>query len=81
MVVAVERDNCVLECEPLSWWEPNDFSEVLLVQDFVEVTMTEDSYARRLYLIGLGVGVFRIVPLSWSLFLLLALHFKFFRVA
>lgn len=31
MVVAVERDNCVLECEPLSRWEPNDLNEGLLV--------------------------------------------------
>ena len=37
-------------------------------------------YARRLYLIGLGVRASRIVPLSWSLFLLLVLHFKFFLV-
>ena len=32
-----EKDNCVLECEPLSQWEPNDLSEVLLVQDSVKV--------------------------------------------
>ena len=37
-------------------------------------------YAKRLYLIGLGVGASQIVPLSWSLFLLLVLHFKFFLV-
>ena len=37
-------------------------------------------YAKRLYLIGLDVGASRIVPLSWSLFLLLVLHFKFFLV-
>ena len=37
-------------------------------------------YARRFYLIGLGVGVSQIVPLSWSLFLLLVLLFKFFLV-
>ena len=37
-------------------------------------------YARRLYLIGLGVRASRIVPLSWSLFLFLVLHFKFFLV-
>ena len=35
-------------------------------------------YARRLNLIGLGVGASQIVPLSWSLFLLLVLPFKFF---
>ena len=33
-----EKDNCVLECEPLSRWEPNDLSEVLLVQDSVQGT-------------------------------------------
>ena len=37
-------------------------------------------YARRLYLIGLGVRASWIVPLSWSSFLLLVLHFKFFLV-
>ena len=31
-----EKDNCVLECKPLSQWEPNDLSEGLLVQDIVE---------------------------------------------
>ena len=36
-------------------------------------------YAKRLYLIGLGVGASQIVPLSWSLFRLLVL-FKFFLV-
>ena len=34
-------------------------------------------YAKRLYLIGLGVGASRIVPLSWSLFHLLVLLIKF----
>ena len=37
-------------------------------------------YAKRLYLIGLGVGASRIVSLSWSLFRLLVLHFKFILV-
>ena len=37
-------------------------------------------YAKTLYLIGLGVGASRIVPLSWSLFRLLVLLFKFFLV-
>ena len=37
-------------------------------------------YARRLYLIGLGVGASRIALLSWSLFLLFVLHFKFLLV-
>ena len=36
VVVAVERDNCVLDCEPLSQWVPNDLSVGLLVQDSVE---------------------------------------------
>ena len=34
--------------------------------------------AKRLHLIGLGVGTSQIVPLSWSLFRLLVLLFKFF---
>ena len=36
VVVAVERDNFVLDCEPLSQWVPNDLSVGLLVQDSVE---------------------------------------------
>ena len=32
VVVLVERDNCVLECDPRSWWEPNDLRELLLVK-------------------------------------------------
>ena len=32
VVVVVERDNCVLECDPLSRWEPNDLRELLLVK-------------------------------------------------
>ena len=35
VVVAVERDIFVLDCEPLSRWEPKDLSEDLLVQDSV----------------------------------------------
>ena len=31
-----EKDNCVLDCEPLSQWVPNDLSVGLLVQDSVE---------------------------------------------
>ena len=38
MVVAVERENCVLQCDPLSRWEPNELSELLLVQDSVKGT-------------------------------------------
>ena len=37
-------------------------------------------YAKRLNLIGLGVGTSQIVPLSWSLYRLLVLHFKFILV-
>ena len=43
MVVAVERDNCVLECEPLSRWEPNELRELSLVQDFVEGSQVTES--------------------------------------
>ena len=42
MVVAVQRDKCVLECEPLSRWIPNDLSEGLLVQDSVERTQVTE---------------------------------------
>uniref|UniRef100_A0A7N2MR58 Uncharacterized protein n=1 Tax=Quercus lobata TaxID=97700 RepID=A0A7N2MR58_QUELO len=38
-----EKDNCVLECEPLSRWEPNDLNEGLLVQDSVEGTQVTES--------------------------------------
>ena len=38
-----ERDNFVLECEPLSWWEPNEIRKVLLVQDSVEGTKVTES--------------------------------------
>ena len=27
-----ENDNCLLECDPLSRWEPNDLRELLLVK-------------------------------------------------
>ena len=37
-----EKDNCVLECESLSRWEPNDLSEGL-VQDSVEGTQVSES--------------------------------------
>ena len=38
-----EKDNCVLECESLSQWEPNDLSEGLLVQDSAEGTQVSES--------------------------------------
>ena len=38
-----EKDKCVLECEPLSRWIPNDLSEGLLVQDSVERTQVTES--------------------------------------
>ena len=38
-----EKDNCVLECEPLSQWEPNDLSEGLLVQDSLKETQVSES--------------------------------------
>ena len=37
-----EKDNCVLECEPLSQWEPNGLSEGLLVQDSLEETQVSE---------------------------------------
>ena len=33
-----EKDFCVLECDPLSRWEPNDLRELVLVQDSPEGT-------------------------------------------
>ena len=38
-----EKDKCVLECEPLSRWIPNDLSEGLLVQDSIERTQVTES--------------------------------------
>ena len=38
IVVEVERDFCVSECDPLSLWEPNDLSELVVVQDSIEGT-------------------------------------------
>ena len=43
VVVAVERDNCMLDCEPLSQWVPNELSVGLLVQDSVERTQVTES--------------------------------------
>ncbi|KAK9991935.1 hypothetical protein SO802_026920 [Lithocarpus litseifolius] len=37
------KDICVLECEPLSQWEPKDLSEGLLGQDSVEGTQGTES--------------------------------------
>ena len=28
-----EKDNCLLECDPLSRWDPNALSELLMVQE------------------------------------------------
>lgn len=33
-----ENDNCLLECDPLSWWDPSKLRDLLLVQDTVEGT-------------------------------------------
>ena len=38
-----EKDKCVLKCETLSRWIPNDLSEGLLLQDFVERTQVTES--------------------------------------
>ena len=38
IVVEVERDFCVLECDPLSRWEPNDLKELVVVQDSIKGT-------------------------------------------
>ena len=43
IVVEVERDICVLECDPLSRWEPNDLRELVLVQDSIEGTQVTES--------------------------------------
>ena len=42
VVVVLERDNCVMECDPLSRWEPNELRE-LLVQDSIEGTQVIES--------------------------------------
>ena len=38
-----EKDNCVLNCEPLSRWVPNDINMGLLAQDSVEGTQMTKS--------------------------------------
>ena len=38
-----EKDFCVLECDPLSWWEPNDLRELVLLEDFTEGTQVLES--------------------------------------
>ena len=43
VVVLVERDNCVLECDPRSRWEPNDLRELVLVQDSTKGTQVTES--------------------------------------
>ena len=40
---SAEKAFCVLECDPLSRWEPNDFSELVLAQDSAEGTQGSDS--------------------------------------
>ena len=42
IVVIMERDFCVLECDPLSRWEPNELRELVLVQDSVEGTQVRE---------------------------------------
>ena len=44
VAVAVERENCVLQCDPLSRWEPNELSELLLVQDSVKGTQVRPGH-------------------------------------
>ena len=39
-----EKDFCVLECDPLSWWEPNDLRELVLLQDSTEGTQVLESW-------------------------------------
>ena len=38
-----EKDVCVLECDPLSWWEPNELKELVLVQDSAKGTQEMES--------------------------------------
>ena len=38
-----EKDVCVLECDPLSWWEPNELKELVLVQDSAKGTQVMES--------------------------------------
>ena len=43
IVMVVERDICVLECDPSSQWEPNELRELVLVQDSTEGTQVTES--------------------------------------
>ena len=43
IAVVVERDFCVLECDPLSRGEPNDLRELVLVQDSTKGTQVTES--------------------------------------
>ena len=38
-----EKAFCVLECDPLSRWGPNELRELVLVQDSVEGTQVRES--------------------------------------
>ena len=37
-----ENDNCLLECDPLSQWDPNELRDLLLVQDTVKGTQVTE---------------------------------------
>ena len=37
-----ENDNCLLECDPLSRWDPNELRDLLLVQDTVKGTQVTE---------------------------------------
>ena len=42
-----ENDNCLLECDPLSRWDPSELRDLLLVQDTVkgtQVTEVEEDF-------------------------------------
>ena len=42
-VVEVERDFRVLECDPLSRWEPSDLSDLVVAQDSIEGAQVTES--------------------------------------
>ena len=37
-----EKAFCVLECDPLSRWEPNELRELVLAQDSIEGTQVTE---------------------------------------